>query len=122
LAVKVSFGVEGLAEFQNAMQKLDVSFQNQVFNYLVSWAADVKAEAEKAVPVRTGYLRSTIFAQVKGWIVEVGADAAYAAAIEFGTRYMQAQPYLWPTIQQALPTLEEILKEAFEAARQEAGL
>ena len=43
----------------------------------------MKAEAQKIVPIRTGYLRSTIYGKVKEWVVEVGADAAYALFVEF---------------------------------------
>jgi HK97 gp10 family phage protein len=110
--------VEG---FQAAMRKLDSSLQNQVFRYLVSWAADVKAEAMRTVPVKTGYLRSRIYAIIQDWVVNVGADTAYAFFIEMGTRYMLARPYLYPAIEKYLPELEQLLKDAIEAAKQEAG-
>ena len=89
---------------------------------MVSWAADVKAEAQRIVPVRTGYLRSTIYAKVQEWVVEVGADAAYALFVELGTKYMQAHPYLYPAIQEYLPQLESVVIAAIEQAKVEAGL
>jgi HK97 gp10 family phage protein len=75
----------------------------------------------RKVPVRTGYLRSTIYAEVKEWVVNVGAEAAYALFVELGTRYMQGQPYLWPAIQEYLPQLETMVKEAIELAKSETG-
>jgi len=114
--------VEGVEQFQAAMQRFDSGMQRQVHSFLASWAADVKAEAQKIVPVRTGYLRSTIYAQVKQWVVSVGAEAAYAYFIELGTQYMQAQPYLYPAIEQYLPSLEKVILDALEAAKSEAGL
>jgi len=104
------------------MLKLDAALQNQVFRFLVSWAADVKALARKLVPVKTGHLQSTIYAIVKDWVANIGADATYAYFIEAGTRYMQAQPYLYPAIQQYLPALEGMILEAIDAAKAEAGL
>ncbi len=104
------------------MQRFDSGMQREVHSFLASWAADVKAEAQRIVPVRTGYLRSTIYAKVQEWVVEVGADAAYALFVELGTKYMQAHPYLYPAIQEYLPQLESVVIAAIEQAKAEAGL
>ncbi len=111
-----------MEEFKAAMQKLDSGMQREVHRYLASWAADVKAEAARLVSVRTGYLRSTIYAKIQEWVAEIGADATYALFVELGTKYMQAQPYLFPAIQQYLPALEAIIVSAIEQAKSEAGL
>jgi HK97 gp10 family phage protein len=102
--------------------RLDPALQNEVYRYLASWAADVKALAMQLVPVKTGYLRSTIYAVVKDWLVSIGADATYAYFVEAGTRYMQAKPYLFPALQQYLPQLEQIIIAAIQSAKVEAGL
>jgi HK97 gp10 family phage protein len=104
------------------MQKFDSGMQREVHSFLASWAADVKAQAVKNAPMVTGYLRSTIYAKVKEWVVDVGADATYALFVELGTKYMQAQPYLYPAIQQYLPELETVIVSAIEQAKVEAGL
>jgi HK97 gp10 family phage protein len=114
--------VEGIEEFQAAMLQFDGALQNQVYRFLASWAADVKAEAMRLVPVRTGYLRSTIYARISEWVAEIGAEATYAYWVEFGTRYMRAQPYLYPAIQAYLPQLEAVILAAIDAAKAEAGL
>jgi len=104
------------------MQRFDSGMQRHVHRQLASWAADVKAEARKLVPVRTGHLQSTIYAQIQEWVANIGADATYAYFIEMGTRHMQAQPYLYPAISGYLPQLERIILDALEAAKSEAGL
>jgi HK97 gp10 family phage protein len=104
------------------MQRFDSGMQREVHSFLVSWAADVKASAQRKAPVRTGYLRSTIYAKIKEWVAEIGADATYSYFVEFGTRYMQAQPYLYPAIQEHLPELELNIVGAIEQAKAEAGL
>jgi HK97 gp10 family phage protein len=109
-------------EFKAAMQKFDSGMQREVHSFLASWAADVKAQAVKNAPMVTGYLRSTIYAKIKEWVVDLGADAAYALFVELGTKYMQAQPYLYPAIQQYLPELETVIVSAIEQAKVEAGL
>ncbi len=104
------------------MQRFDLGMQREVHSFLASWAADVKAEAQRIVPVRSGYLRSTIYAKIQEWVVNVGAEAVYALFVELGTKYMQAHPYLYPAIQEYLPQLESVVIAAIEQARVEAGL
>jgi len=113
---------EGIEEFKQAMQQFDSGIQRHVHRLLASWAADVKALAKQLAPVRTGHLRSSIYAKIQEWVAEIGAEATYAIFIEFGTRYMQAQPYLYPAIQEHLPRLEHIICEAIDQAKAEAGL
>ncbi|MEM4700669.1 MAG: HK97 gp10 family phage protein [Candidatus Bathyarchaeia archaeon] len=122
MAVEITCDIDGVEEFQATMQQFDSGMQRWVHSQLASWIADVKALAKQLVPVRTGYLRSTIYARVQEWVAVVGADAPYALYVEFGTRYMQARPYLYPAIERHLPRLENIIVEALEQAASEAGL
>ena len=80
------------------------------------------ALARQLVPVRTGHLRSSIYAKISEWVAEIGAEATYALFVEFGTHRMRAQPYLYPAIQRHLPRLEQIILDALDAAKGEAGL
>ena len=121
MSVEITCDVDGIEEFQAAMQRFDAAMQNQVRRFLISWAADVKASAMRNVPVRTGHLRSSIYATVKDWVAQIGAEATYAIFVELGTRYMRAQPYLWPAIQEYLPSLEMNIVGALEQAKAEAG-
>jgi len=73
----------------------------------------VTERARAIVPVRTGYLRSTIYSERTGFLGwEVGASAFYAGFVEFGTRYMRARPYLRPAIEEKMPEVCEELKDA----------
>lgn len=121
VSVEMSCYVEGVEEFRHVMRRFDVSMQKHVHRQLESWAEDVKVLARQLVPVRTGYLRNTIYAKIREWIATVGAEASYACWVEFGTRYMHARPFLYPAIQEHLPRLARIVCDALEAARMEAG-
>jgi HK97 gp10 family phage protein len=122
MSVSLEINVSGAEDFQQALNRFDSTMQNRVQQKLLEWAENVKAEAERLVPVRTGYLQSTIFAKSEGWQIEVGAEAAYAASVEFGTRYTQAKPNLAPSIEAYLPRLEQVLLEALDSAKAEAQL
>lgn len=122
MAVEITCNLKGVEEFKKAVEKLDSAMQRQIHEQLAKWAANVKDAAKQLAPVRTGYLRSSLYAEIQGWTAKIGAEASYAGFVEFGTRYMQARPYIYPALQRHLPQLEQIILEALDAAKREAGL
>jgi len=121
MAIKVSCNIQGIRTFQAAIRTFESTMQRYVHTKLVGWAEDVKTEAMRRAPVRTGHLRGSIYALVKDWVVNIGAEATYALFVELGTRYLRARPYLYPSIQQYLPQLQGLIGEAIDAAKAEAG-
>jgi len=119
---EISCNLEGVEEFKSAIERFDSSMRRHVHEQLARWAQEVEALAKQLVPVRTGYLRSSIYAKIQEWVAEIGAEATYALFVELGTRRMRAQPYLFPAFREHLPRLEQIICEAIDAAKAEAGL
>jgi len=84
----------------------------------VPWVAPVAAAervadlARQNAPVRTGYLRDHIKARHYSKTSNVISYAPYSGFVEFGTRYMAAQPFLRPAMDQHT---REILKAVAEA-------
>lgn len=79
--------------------------------------------ARELVPVRTGYLKSTIAAKIgEASIGEVTAEASaeYAQYVEFGTYRQMAQPYFIPAIEAALEEWGLAAQEAYKEALEEA--
>ncbi len=122
MSIDVTITVEGAEEFAAAMRKFDEAMQQKVRDWLADWARRVAASANSKAPERTGYLKSTIYSEIQEWVAEVGAAAAYAIFVEKGTRYMRAQPFLEPALQEHLPELEANIIGAIEQAKSVAGL
>ena len=79
--------------------------------------------ARELVPVRTGYLKSTIAAEIgEARIGEVTAEASaqYAQYVEFGTYRQMAQAYFIPAIEAALEEWGLAAQKAYEEALEEA--
>lgn len=79
--------------------------------------------ARELVPVRTGYLKSTITAEIgEASIGEVTAEASadYAQYVEFGTYRQMAQPYFIPAIEAALEEWGLAAQKAYKEALEEA--
>lgn len=72
---------------------------------------EIETLSRQYVPVRTGRLRSTImterFSELEGAVM---AYAEYAKFVEYGTRYMRAQPYLRPALMMSTPSIINYLK------------
>jgi HK97 gp10 family phage protein len=122
MRLNVELSVTGAKEFSQAMERLDLETRKQVEAKLAEWAEALRAKAVQLAPEKTGYLRSTIYAKFEQGQVQVGADADYAASVEFGTRHAAARPFLQPALEAQLPQLEPALLKALEAAKVEAGL
>lgn len=96
-------------------------YQNRIRSGWVEAASETAQEgvqlARSIVPVRTGYLRSTIYGEVLGDgvypSIELGATARYAAYVEEGTRFMSARPYLMPAAKIATQNFIHRLQRLF---------
>lgn len=65
-------------------------------------AGEIKGEAQRLVPVDTGELQRSIYATVVPGVptwISVGATAAHAVYVEYGTSMMPARPFLTPAVE-----------------------
>ena len=75
-------------------------------------------EAQRLVPVDTGYLRSTINATTDGFHCSAEATAEYAEYVEYGTFRMEAQPYFTPALEMAMSVFIQIADEIVNQTKQ----
>lgn len=75
--------------------------------------------ATDLVPVRTGYLQSSIWSQSDDSSVTAAADAEYAQYVQYGTYKMAQQPYFRPALEQAWASTQGEFEEAVAAAQQQ---
>ena len=122
MSIEVNIDQTGTEEFAQALNRFDTGMQQQLHERLSEWAESVKTEAARLAPAKTGYLRSTLYARTREWEAEVGAEASYAASVEFGTRNARAKPFLAPAVQSRLPNLERLILQALDQAKTEADL
>ena len=70
--------------------------------------------ARSIVHVRTGTLQASIYSKYSrnDMVLDVGATAAYAFYVEYGTWKMAAQPYIRPAVDAQMPNLQENIRQA----------
>lgn len=80
------------------------------------YGAHVASAPGEAPAVDTGHLRNSVQVQRPETfeaLVTVGAE--YAAHLEFGTRRMEARPYMGPAFAAIAPEFEDAMKRLFDA-------
>jgi len=120
VSVELEIHVEGFDDLRRKMETLSSAMKNAVHGTLVEQGEVLKNTAQSFTPRRTGYLESTVFARVEGWILKVGATAPYAVFVEFGTRFMQPRRFLARALEYCMPSLVNRLNQAIGEAIREA--
>lgn len=112
MSVEMEMQFEGRDEFQLKMEQIDASMKMRVQQRLEELAESIKETAQSMAPVRTGYLRSTIFTEAIEWAVKIGASAPYAAYVEYGTRFVQGRRFISQALELHRLQLVNIVDEA----------
>lgn len=80
-------------------------------------ALDLEAQMKSRAAIDTGFLKSSIKARQVGgnassgsvrWRVTVGAE--YGLYVEYGTRFMRAQPFVAPSVEVVRPVFMEAMR------------
>ena len=116
MSVELEIHIEGLDDLHRKMETLSSAMKSRVHDTLVEQGEVLKNMAQSFAPRRTGYLESTIYAQVEEWILRVGATASYAAFVEFGTRFIQPRRFLARALEYCMPSLVRRVYEAIDQA------
>lgn len=104
---------EGIEQLKQVLDRAPSELKTRIHKKMDEKSRDVVFFAKHYVPVRTGYLQSTINYRSVGFLeFIIGAYADYAGWVECGTSKMRAQPYLRPAFSLATITLKsELIKE-----------
>ncbi|TET19639.1 hypothetical protein E3J74_05995 [Candidatus Bathyarchaeota archaeon] len=113
--------IDGIPELRSRLNQLDEAMKEHVHYGLAFEGEKIANVARALCPVKTGYLRSTIFAKIEDWILKVGASAHYAGYVEFGTRYMKARRFLSRAVELRMQSLVKVVHRAISWAIREAS-
>jgi hypothetical protein len=133
--VDVKVGIEGLAEFNRGLRKLDKEAPKGLRLALNGVADLLVAETRKQIPRRTGAAQASLKAQSTRTSARVamgGKKAPYMPWLDFGGRtgihksvhrpFYKEGRYLYPTLVRIRPDIEKALGQALVAVARDAGL
>lgn len=106
---KIKF--EGIEEIRNELlikKNLDAVKTVVKFN-----GSRLQAGGQRKAPVDTGFMKQHIDLEIcdNGLTAKVTPTAEYAAYVEFGTRFMKAQPFMGPALRAQAPNFVNDLKK-----------
>lgn len=131
--VKVS--IEGLAEFNRGLRKLDSEAPKGLRIALNSVADSLVAKTQPLIPKRSGAAAKSLKAKSTRTSARVsmgGRSAPYMPWLDFGGRtgrnrsverpFYKEGRYLYPTLRRVRPDIEDQLRKALVGVARDAGL
>jgi len=122
MAGKIPIKINGLPEALSMLKKYQTRKKEQIKDELKIGANQIETLAKQTAPVLSGMLRASITTDLSNialLVARVGTDVKYAPFQEFGTRFMAAQPYLYPSF---FSYENEIVKAIGRVLRKDIGL
>lgn len=122
MANKIPIKVNGLPEALSKLRKYQSRKKKQIKDELRVGAFKIEGSAKDVVAVATGRLKGSIAtddSDIAILIMRVGTNVFYAVYVEFGTKHMEARPYLYPAF---FSHENEIVKAIGRVLRKDIGL
>ena len=122
MAGKITIKVNGLPEALSMLRKYQTRKKKQIKDELEIGAKQIETLAKQTAPWEYGILSASITTDLRDialLVARVGTHVKYAPFQEFGTRFMAAQPYLYPSF---FSYENEIVKAIGKVLRKDIGL
>lgn len=96
------FKIKGIAEAMSSIKSLQHIAAPEMVKVVKKNGAELQQKEMRTVPVDTGNLKRSILLAVEdnGMTSTVEPTTNYAGYVEYGTRFMDAQPYVRPIYEQ----------------------
>ena len=115
MGVLISVKLSNFNELNDCLSRLFEQYPEAVGTAMMNIAQNILATANTLVPVRTGYLKSTIaIEQPSKFQIKVKATAPYAYYVEFGTKKMSAQLFLTNSVNQHINELAPEIEQQIQ--------
>lgn len=110
-----SIKLEGMEKLIRRIDKL--KDKTKVQQVVRNNSMEFERKAKEKAPVDTGFLKRGIQVKVGNLEGRITSTANYSGYLEYGTRYMRAQPFMRPTYNEIKNQFKEQLKKAVEDSR-----
>ena len=100
-----------MAYITQILENAPVELTNRIITAFKEVADSIVAMAKDTCPIKTGKLRESIISEVEYNGVTIKAIIDYAQFVVFGTRYINANPFLIEAYDSYIPELEHKIYE-----------
>ena len=113
--MKLTVKVEGADALIKKFKRFGVEGSEVVADVTKIYAKKIEGDAKRDAPIDKGKLQQNIAAEQLGkhtWAIT--AYEKYASFVEFGTRFMRAQPFLYPALKGQFKIYTKDLEKALD--------
>jgi len=115
MSISVQVNLSNFDVLSSSFKGLCEQYPEAVRQAMMNVAQDILATANTLVPVKTGYLKSTLAVeQPSNFQIKIKATAPYAYYVEFGTRKMSAKLFLINAVNQHLSELAPEIEQQIQ--------
>jgi len=109
----IDIDLRNIANLQQALKEFPGLVREELGKAVTELVLVIEAKAKELCPVDTGLLRSSITPVVESWAAAyVGTNTEYAPYVEFGTKKMEAQPFLEPAFLEGQKQASKVFGQA----------
>lgn len=119
--MKFDMDFQGDLILEETFKRGSREIRSQAWKVLKNTAEKGKAKAKELAPYEFGFLEENITTDLSDWpgmTTKIHSQASYSGYQEFGTRFMDAQPFMRPALKDISPQfkkdMEDVMKGAFE--------
>jgi|SRR5687768_4254506 len=113
VTLKGNVRIEGIDELSTLFQNLVPTMQQAFSEITNQYANSMLQEMRSIVPVKTGYLKSTIGGGTSSNSMQLYVTAHYAQFINYGTSRIRARPFFTGPVEKQAPNMIKELNQAF---------
>ena len=99
--------LEGVRELSVAISNSHRNVVDQAIKVTQNNAEEIKKEAKKIAPKQTWFMHDHIVTHFIGMNAEIISRAPYSGYVEFGTRFRNATPFMFPALERIRPKYEK---------------
>lgn len=112
--MKITYKVKGLDNFTRIAKNKPKEARKAVAQVTNRFAFKIEMTARDTAPFDTGWLSENIYSEMVTDVrYRIIAATEYAIYVEQGTRYMMAQPFLFPALQENYQPYIKTLQKIF---------
>ena len=113
----IDIDLRAIENLQQALKEFPGIVRQELAKAVKELVLIIEAKAKELCPVDTGLLRASITPVVESWAAAyIGTNTEYAPYVEFGTKHMQAQPFLEPAFLEGQKQASKVFGQAVSRA------
>lgn len=119
--VPISITIKNLPQIRAAFKQAPYLMVTELSNAVKKTLFSIEHQAKVYAPVDTGILRASIRSKFQGLKGEVGANVTYDSYVQLGTKYQNAQPYLFSAAADTEDDVDKFFKDAVDNVLDKIG-